>query len=406
MKKIHFPGLNGVRFIAALLVIIDHTELFKSYLGLPTLWSNSYSAYLGAFGVSIFFVLSGFLITYLLLEEQTEGPIQIKHFYIRRILRIWPLYYLIVLLGFFVVPHIDFLQVPNYSADMGDYLGRFLLFAGLAANVAFVYFPTVAFANILWSVAVEEQFYLFWPHMVKIKQKLLSVMLSLLLLYLTLKFYAGELDPKFEELVIRTRFSSMIIGGIGAYLVFHQKPFIQLLYHRWVQGGLLLLFVFMGMDWIDFQSLAWIQDELISLVVCGLIINIATNPHTLVSLENRGFAYLGKLSYGLYVYHLFAVVLVLKGLPVVLPLQEWSVWISYPVTLGSILLLTTGISHLSYTFFESYFLRKKVRFSTVLSGDLVGEKEKKNEARKDAKTPSPPRRKTGKKQEIRLIAFR
>ena len=67
MKKIQFPGLNGVRFIAAFLVIVDHTELFKSYLGYPPLWANSYSAYLGAFGVSIFFVLSGFLITYLLL---------------------------------------------------------------------------------------------------------------------------------------------------------------------------------------------------------------------------------------------------------------------------------------------------------------------------------------------------
>lgn len=79
-----------------------------------------------------------------------------------------------------------------------------------------MYFPTVAFANILWSVAVEEQFYLFWPHVVKIKQKLLGLMLFLLFLYLMLKFYAGDFGPKFEELVIRTRFSSMIIGGIGA----------------------------------------------------------------------------------------------------------------------------------------------------------------------------------------------
>jgi peptidoglycan/LPS O-acetylase OafA/YrhL len=56
-------------------------------------------------------------------------------------------------------------------------LNRFLLFFGLAANVAFVYFPTVAFANILWSVAVEEQFYLFWPHVVKFKRKLLWIIL-------------------------------------------------------------------------------------------------------------------------------------------------------------------------------------------------------------------------------------
>jgi len=143
------------------LVIIDHTGLFKSYLGYPTLWANSYSAYLGAFGVSIFFVLSGFLITYLLLEEQQEAPIRIRHFYLRRILRIWPIYYLLVVLGFFVIPHLDFFQVPTYSSDMGDSLHRLLLFVGLAANVAFVYLPTVPFANVLWSVAVEEQFYLF-----------------------------------------------------------------------------------------------------------------------------------------------------------------------------------------------------------------------------------------------------
>ena len=371
MKKIQFPGLNGVRFIAAFLVIVDHAELFKSYLGYPTLWANSYSAYLGAFGVSIFFVLSGFLITYLLLEEQQEAPIRIRHFYLRRILRIWPLYYLIVALGFFVIPHLDFFQVPIYSCDMGDSLHRLLLFVGLAANVAFVYLPTVPFANVLWSVAVEEQFYLFWPHVVRIKRYLLWIMFLLLGGYLALKFYAGSVDRQFELLVIRTRFSAMIIGGIGAYLVFHQKAVIQFLYHRGVQIALMVLFVCMGMDWIPYHSLAWMQDELISLVVCGLILNIATNPRSLISLENSVFAYLGKLSYGLYVYHLFVVVLVLKGMPVIVDLQSLPTWMGYSLTLGMILILTTGISHLSYRYFESYFLRKKVRYSVVLSGDVV-----------------------------------
>ena len=371
MKKIQFPGLNGVRFIAALLVIVDHTELFKSYLGYPTLWANSYSAYLGAFGVSIFFVLSGFLITYLLLEEQQEAPIRIRHFYMRRILRIWPLYYLILVLGFFVVPHLDFFQLPMYSSDMGDSLHRLLLFVGLAANVAFVYLPTVPFANLLWSVAVEEQFYLFWPHVIRIKRYLPWIMLLLLTGYLSLKFYAGSVDRQLELLVIRTRFSSMIVGGIGAYLLFYQKTVIKLLYHRLMQVGLMVLFVVMGLDWINYHSLAWMQDELISLVVCGLILNIATNPRTLISLDNGLFAYLGKLSYGLYVYHLFTVVLVLKGLPAIVDLQTLPSWIGYPLTLGAILVLTTGFSHLSYRYVESYFLRKKVRYSAVLSGDMV-----------------------------------
>ena len=375
MKKIQFPGLNGVRFVAALLVIVDHTELFKSYLGFPTLWANSYSAYLGAFGVSIFFVLSGFLITYLLLEEQKIAPIQIKHFYLRRVLRIWPLYYLILVLGFFVIPHLVFFQVPNYATDMGDSLERLLLFAGLAANVAFVYLPTVPFANVLWSVAVEEQFYLFWPHVVKYKRTLLWLMMALLAGYMALKFYAGQIDRQFELLVIRTRFSAMIIGGIGAYLVFYHRSALGYLYRWVVQVGLLLVFGLMLTDTIDYGPFFWMQDELISLVVCGLILNIATNPRVLISLENRVFHYFGKLSYGLYVYHLFAVVLVLKGLPGLLPLKEWPVWISYPVTLGSILLLTTGISHFSYRYFESYFLKKKVKFSAVLSGDMVEARE-------------------------------
>ena len=383
MKKIHFPGLNGVRFSAALLVIIDHTELFKSYMGYPTLWANSYSAYLGAFGVSVFFVLSGFLITYLLLEEQKEGPIQIKYFYLRRILRIWPLYYLLVLLGFFVAPHLDFLQVPNYSTEMAESLERLLLFTGLAANVAFVYFPTVAFANILWSVAVEEQFYLFWPHVIKIKQKLFWIMLLLLLGYLALKFYAGNLDRQLELLVIRTRFSAMIIGGIGAYLVFTKHALIRYLYARIAQVLLLLVFGLLLLDRVDFKSLELFQDELLSLVVCGLILNIATNPNSILKLEHPVLNYFGKISYGLYVYHLFAVVIVLKLMPTVLPFQNWSAWVTYPVSLGLILLLSTGISHLSYRYFESYFLRKKVRFSKVLSGDMVEAKEKKESATAD-----------------------
>jgi peptidoglycan/LPS O-acetylase OafA/YrhL len=120
--------------------------------------------------------------------------------------------------------------------------------------------------------------------------------------------------------------------------------------------------------------LALFQDEFLSLVVCGLILNIATNPNSILKLEHPVLNYFGKISYGLYVYHLFAVVIVLKLLPTVLPIQEWSPWISYPLSLGLILLLTTGISHLSYKYFESYFLRKKVRFSKVLSGDMVEEK--------------------------------
>jgi len=94
MSKVYFPNLNGLRFIAASLVIVHHVEQFKEILGYSNYNEFSFIKLIGKLGVMLFFVLSGFLITYLLLVEQKEkGTIAIKSFYMRRLLRIWPLYF-------------------------------------------------------------------------------------------------------------------------------------------------------------------------------------------------------------------------------------------------------------------------------------------------------------------------
>ena len=104
--RVYFPGLNGIRFLAALAVMICHMEMTKHWFHEPNIYTVSFvGGVLGDIGVILFFVLSGFLITYLLLQEQQDlGTIKIKQFYIRRILRIWPLYYMVILLGLFVLP--------------------------------------------------------------------------------------------------------------------------------------------------------------------------------------------------------------------------------------------------------------------------------------------------------------
>src|ERR1043165_7686953 len=187
ISRIYFPGLNGVRFIAAFLVILDHLELFKSYFQIRSFWSEAFSSHLGQFGVTIFFVLSGYLITYLLLLEKKETGISIKRFYIRRILRIWPLYFIIMMLGFFVFPHFAFLDIPTYSPVGDNFLEKFLLFLFFLTNVAFVYFPGVPYANVLWSVAVEEQFYLIWPNVIKKARYVMTALFVCLLLYMFVK---------------------------------------------------------------------------------------------------------------------------------------------------------------------------------------------------------------------------
>src|SRR4051812_25418181 len=103
-SKVFFPNLNGVRAIASLMVVIAHIELDKSVFHLRPLNFINLENF-GRVGVSVFFALSGFLITYLLLEEKKNfNKITFGDFYMRRILRIWPLYFLVVIVGFFIYP--------------------------------------------------------------------------------------------------------------------------------------------------------------------------------------------------------------------------------------------------------------------------------------------------------------
>ncbi len=126
-SRIYFGGLNGLRFFAATAVIFHHVEQYKLWALRDRPWYHSvfggdsvtsiFFEALGHKAVSLFFVLSGFLITYLLLAEaQKTNTVNLRKFYMRRILRIWPVYYLVIALTFFVMPH--FFDVGHYGADM------------------------------------------------------------------------------------------------------------------------------------------------------------------------------------------------------------------------------------------------------------------------------------------------
>ena len=154
------PELDALRFVAFLAVFVTHTLPYDVgfYVAhhLPravgiVLTSISYA---GMFGVSLFFMLSSYLITSLLLKErQRRGSIDLKAFYVRRILRIWPLY-------FFALGLAAFWPNPLWRMPP-HYLLAYLLLAGNWMTV--FNGPSASFASILWSVSVEEQFYLTWP---------------------------------------------------------------------------------------------------------------------------------------------------------------------------------------------------------------------------------------------------
>ncbi|MCW3102619.1 MAG: putative acyltransferase [Bacteroidetes bacterium] len=379
-KKIYFPGLNGIRFIAVFLVILDHLELFKSYFKLRTLWPESYSSHLGQLGVTVFFVLSGYLITYLLLEEKKETGINIKNFYIRRILRIWPLYFILMLLGFFILPHISFLTVPVYQDVSVNFWEKFMLFLFFLANVAFVYFPTVTFANVLWSVAVEEQFYLVWPNLVKRFKNIFAMLCACLLLYMLLKWIltfniGGFGSHKLLKLLDRTRFSAMIIGGMGAWLIFKGKrSIIKLAYHPATQLLCYSFFLVLLLNVIRLPYFELIKSELTSVIVAVILVNISTNPSSLLKLENRYLDFLGKISYGMYIYHSIIAVICLKIFMLFYPSSTPAYLLWSAGLLLATCLLTVLVSQLSYTFIEQRILRMKRKYSSLETGDLVNER--------------------------------
>lgn len=163
-KFLHFPNLNALRAIAALLVLIHHAEQFKDVFKLDNYWNIPFIQVIGKLGVVLFFVLSGFLITYLLVNEEklTKKKINVKSFYIRRILRIWPLYYLIIFLSYFIFPYLDILSVDNISTEILS-IKTFLLYIFMLPNMVLSNFGVVPYASQAWSIGTEEQFYLIWP---------------------------------------------------------------------------------------------------------------------------------------------------------------------------------------------------------------------------------------------------
>src|SRR5262249_4522233 len=122
-SRVHFPGLNGLRFIAWLAVFLGHVEQGKELFRYPQHgWIH------GWLGVVLFFVISGFLITYLLLAERRRyGGVYIREFYIRRILRIWPLYFLLILSCMLIVNRIGPLAMPGHQREIDRHFWKILL---------------------------------------------------------------------------------------------------------------------------------------------------------------------------------------------------------------------------------------------------------------------------------------
>jgi len=377
--RIYFPGLNGVRFIAASLVIVSHIEQFKKEEGLSNFDSNIFIGTAGEYGVSLFFVLSGFLITSLLLQENRDtGKIDIWKFYVRRMLRIWPLYYFILICAFFILPH--FMEVGGAENAMKtSFLPKLLLFLFFLPNLALKAFPVVPFASQAWSIGTEEQFYLVWPWLLqKFKARLpwLLAGIPIFMIFLRKLLFGvcNQLSPGpvFRFLNMTGQFLDtfniefMAIGGLGAWLLFERKKrILQILFHPISQFVLFgILAVSLGTGLFGHVKLRYLFN---ALLFTALILNLAGNDKSVLKLENRLFRFMGKISYGLYMYHAICFYLLFHFFKQEVSESNSITWNAFLYL--SVFLLTTGMAWISYELLEKFFLRKKSRYTLVVSGD-------------------------------------
>lgn len=376
MNKVYFPNLNGLRFIAALLVVIHHSEQFKYIFKFDNYWNVRSIRNVGQLGVILFFVLSGFLITYLLLKEKNDaGTISIKYFYFRRILRIWPLYYLIMILAFFILPYFSLFSIPGFTESFNaDYWSIFILFLLFLPNVALVMYSPVPFASQSWSVGVEEQFYLLWPWIIKKSKKPLNLLFAIIFFSLIIYWVLSFMHKNSSDYIVSQLFrfwehfniDCMAIGGIAAWILFNKKEKILLFfYNKYLQIIVYLLTVGALVKGFYFPVIIPYLDlncEFYAFLFAVIILNLASNPNSIISMENKLLDYLGKISYGLYMYHVLAIVITIK---LVVPFFPSNNFIFY---LSNVILLMI-MSSISYELFEKKFIKMKVKYSKILSGD-------------------------------------
>jgi|SRR6185312_14920257 len=380
--RTYFPNLDALRFLGALAIMLIHTGGISARNGGGISRFEQYIHNYGHPAVSMFFVLSGFLITYLLLNEKKEtGTIDLKGYYVRRTLRIWPLYFLILVIGFFILP----LVLPGVSNKFDGVIHRHY-WVYLIGCIFFLSPLLKGFGGMpetfgpIWSVGVEELFYLCWPVFLRKAKNvaflLIGVVAAVICLrngffigvHLTgLKFSHPHIFYSLLEIIMEYRFSCMAIGGLAAYLLLSdRKEILNLLYRKDLQYGvyvftIVLLIFRIGIKNPANEKFISVGHEVYAVLFAYFILNLAANPNSVLNLNYKWLNYLGKISYGIYLYHPLMRVLMFVSIQQIWGEQEMSKPVIILFYLATI--VTTILSAmLSYEFFEKRFLNLKTKF--------------------------------------------
>jgi peptidoglycan/LPS O-acetylase OafA/YrhL len=358
LHKPLFRNLDGIRFIAFMCVFFSHTfysrdpaitqsVLYQSMRFLTGQW--------GDFGLSVFFVMSGFLITYLLMyERRGTGTVHVFSFYARRVLRIWPLYFAIVLFNFFV-----YLPLAKHPVFIQEQVPYYFFYANM--NNA-----STGVIDHLWAISVEEQFYLVLPLVMSVipDRKLIYAFIIAMVGALIFRM-VHSLEP---QLIFRHSISAsfdIALGGLAASLMFFNEKAKEKIAGL-SRTSIAMIYAFFVAT-ILFQNQIFKSSQLIVFVLIAqlfaLFIIVEQNyaTHSLVKIgKMKWVSNLGKYSYGFFCFHIVCIRLV-EAIATKLKLTG--------VTATTLLIplagfaLTIGVGIASYQLFEIHFLNLKKRFS-------------------------------------------
>lgn len=356
-KKQHFDSFDALRFLSFLIVFFSHLP-YSLFRGWNFLNLN------GTIGVNFFFILSGFLITYILLfEKKSQGSIHLKNFFIRRILRIWPLYYLAIFFAF-STPYV--LQLLGLSSSDVGYSPNWLFSCLFLENYISIYhnsLPNVSPLPVIWSLCVEEHFYIIWGFLLyftRTKRVLPLIGVFIIIGYISRYIFFLN-DWQFKD--IFTNIDYFMYGAIPAYFYVNNKEQFCSIINK-ISNPIRVLIVVSSVLLIYFTSHNTFENsKFIEPLVFGILF---TSVVTLFITDSKNFkisssmilSKLGKFTYSLYLLH----TIIINFLIQLFFKMDLIIENNTILFIVIALLLTISASYLSYRIIEKPFLRLKRYF--------------------------------------------
>lgn len=317
----------------------------------------------GHHGVGLFFVLSGFLITYLLLHEaKTREKINAFGFFMRRLLRIWPLYFIVVLFGFFLFP-----LLPNGMETQNSLL-HYSLFISNFEEIWTGWKDSISFLTVTWSVSIEEQFYMAWVALIAIipsfrKGKNYPIyFITLILISIIFRFFnmGDERTIYFHTLSV---VSDLAIGGLLSYVCFSSKILDRFKHMSKLMIGfiyILGLSIILASTKLFPGYLVGIERIVIGLFFAFIIFEQVYCSNSFYKADKvLNFFKLGEISYGIYMYHCIVIYFVQQ---IILKYDMNNSLFGFIAFVFASGYLTLILSRLSYAYIEQPILNLKKHF--------------------------------------------